>query len=82
MGRLLGRSQSKPDNELTRKNEIVAEIKKEHPYIGPVALQQEVMKRMARQDSGNNHQNGSAVAGAANTKEDFAPQRILFRLGC
>jgi hypothetical protein len=79
MGRLLGRGQSKPDNELTRKNEIVAEIKKEHPYIGPVALQQEVMKRMAQHESDNNHQNGSTVATAANTKEDFAPQRILFK---
>lgn len=79
MGRLLGRGQKKPDNELTRKNEIVAEIKKEHPYIGPIALQQEVMKRMAQQESDNNHQNGSTVATAANTKEDFAPQRILFK---
>jgi len=80
MGRLVGRSRSKPDNEIARKNEIVAEIKKEHPYIGPVALQQEVMKRMAQQESDNNHQNGSSVATtAANTKEDFAPQRILFK---
>lgn len=80
MGRLLGRSRSKPDNEIARKNEIVAEIKKAHPYIGPVALQQEVMKRMAQQESDNNHQNGSSVATtAANTKEDFAPQRILFK---
>lgn len=80
MGRLLGRSRSKPDNEIARKNEIVAEIKKEHPYIGPVALQQEVMKRMAQQESDNNHQNCSSVATtAANTKEDFAPQRILFK---
>jgi len=79
MGRLLGRAQSKPDNELTRKNEIVAEIKKEHPSIGPVALQLEVVKRMAKHESDNNHQNGSTVATAANTKEDFAPQRILFK---
>ena len=75
MNRLLG-NRSKPatdDDVAIDYNECVAEIKKENPYIGHLALQQEAMKRVAQRRAArqkNNHQNG---------KEDFTPQRIAFR---
>ena len=75
MNRLLG-NRGKPadeEDEVTNDyNECVAEIKKENPYMGHLALQHEAMKRVAerraaKQDSGQS------------SKEDFAPQRIAFR---
>lgn len=76
MNRLLG-NRSKPatdDDVAIDYNECVAEIKKENPYIGHLALQQEAMKRVAQRraarQNNSNRQNG---------KEDFTPQRIAFR---
>jgi len=75
MNRLLG-NRGKPADEEDKVtndyNECVAEIKKENPYIGHLALQQEAMKRVAQRRA-------TKQDSSQNTNEDFAPQRIAFR---
>ena len=75
MNRLLGnRGNADEGDEVANYNECVAEIKKENPYIGHLALQQEAMKRVALQRRAAKQDNTQKDA-----KEDFAPQRIAFR---
>ncbi len=75
MNRLLG-NRGKPADEEDKVtndyNECVAEIKKENPYIGNLALKLEAMKRVAerREAKQDNTQKST---------DDFAPQRITFR---
>ncbi|KAL7495855.1 hypothetical protein ACHAWT_004201 [Skeletonema menzelii] len=74
MHRLLG-NRGKPDDDdgvAMDYNECVAEIKKENPYIGHLALQQEAMKRIAQRRA-------AKQTNDQNRREDFSPQKISFR---
>mmetsp|Transcript_14617 Transcript_14617/g.29965 ORF Transcript_14617/g.29965 Transcript_14617/m.29965 type:complete len:368 (-) Transcript_14617:2304-3407(-) len=74
MNRLLGnRGNADEGDEVANYNECVAEIKKENPYIGHLALQQEAMKRVAQRRAAKQDNT------QRDAKEDFAPQRIAFR---
>jgi len=74
MNRLLGnRGNADEGDEVANYNECVAEIKKENPYIGHLALQQEAMKRVAQRRAAKQDNTQK------DAKEDFAPQRIAFR---
>jgi len=73
MNRLLGNRGKPADEDVSNDyNECVAEIKKENPYIGHLALQHEAMKRVAQRRAAKQDS-------IQNAKEDFAPQRIAFR---
>ena len=77
MIRQLGNRIKSGDKDFTNEyNECMHEIKKENPYIGPVAMQQEAMARVAQRRAARQQVTNQI------TNVEFTPQRILFnRIG-